>query len=191
MVRTYNYNPSTQCLLDFAGVRRPCFEPASSSPPLRRIDAMPDWQLGKSNRNELRYAAKGITPAATKHNYPSNYSSTSNSSDGSHRITKSVEMMADITQLFGVRSVMIDGQRFYQPIDMSEKFGSGFMDDSLRSIGATKTSLHQDPLTGKLDQGAVLTTLRYASSMNDLSHRQSNYASNKAKSVMAAYIDGE
>jgi len=200
MVRTYNYNPSTQCLLDFAGVCKPTrrFEPKTTSPTFRRIPT-PDWQLKKSNKSELQYEASRIPhPAATKYNYPSNYSSTSNgsSSNGSYHIPTSVEITGNITQLFGVRSVLIGGQRFYQPIDMSEKFGqfgrfsqdSGFAEDNCKAIGASKEYLEPSHSTGKVDQG-LFSTLRYASSLDDLAHGQRNYTSNNVKSVKAAFND--
>jgi len=99
MVRTYAYNPSTQS----AGL------PGSRKPPP---------ELDEENYNQPVENKVYRTPPPFNNLQPQNLdASLSSSSTGSNDIPTAPQIVPGSTQLFGVRSVLINGQQFYQPID--------------------------------------------------------------------------
>ena len=99
MVRTYAYNPSTQS----AGL------PGSRKPPP---------ELEEDNYKQPVENKVYRTPPPFNNIQPQNLdASLSSSSTGSNDIPTAPQIVPASTQLFGVRSILINGQHFYQPID--------------------------------------------------------------------------
>ncbi|KAE9553402.1 hypothetical protein FO519_003361 [Halicephalobus sp. NKZ332] len=101
MVRTYAYNPSTQS----AGL------PGSRKPPP---------ELEEENYRQPQVVENKVyrTPPPFNNLPPQNLDvSLSSSSTGSNDIPTRPQIVSGSTQLFGVRSILINGQQFYQPID--------------------------------------------------------------------------
>lgn len=160
MVRTYAFNPSTQS----AGL------PGSRKPPPELEDLRYQQQI-KSNND---YSDSDIL------NKISNFdSSLSSASTNDHQIpstsTSTPYILPGTTQLFGVRSVLINGQQFYQPIDpqlnylINKEFASlGLIENKKQS-----TSIPTDPIQSQRDNdGNYYQKTMAAFQMNNFNNHQ-------------------
>lgn len=131
MVRTYSFNPSTQCFTD----DMPC---------LKSKNTFYGSYNPSSNFEKTRYASENklftnYPPPIERQNY--NFNSRKNSLENNNNSifalkpqmsastslsscssgARTVLLMDDSTSIVGIRSVLINGQKFYQPIDISQQ----------------------------------------------------------------------
>lgn len=135
MVRTYSFNPSTQCFAD----HMPCLKNSTTSNSAiyssanaaynSISNASRNFDFGnrtphlESRKNSLETInnSSNKKPLSAQHVQMSDSYGQCTSTKGS---SGSVMIMDDVTTLIGIRSVRIDGQKFYQPIDVSSRRGT-------------------------------------------------------------------
>uniref|UniRef100_A0A7E4W1N6 Ovule protein n=1 Tax=Panagrellus redivivus TaxID=6233 RepID=A0A7E4W1N6_PANRE len=108
MVRTYAYNPSTQSA-GLPGSRKPPPELANNNAP-RRVPVAEQRQI-QYNGDQMPFMHQ-VFPPEEPRNLDASLSSGSSLGSAS-----SSQYVTGNTQLFGIRSVLINGQQFYQPLD--------------------------------------------------------------------------